>query len=498
MPTRFLRYRPGQLSGRFAIWVILFSSAIALLITVAELAYSYLRDVRAIDARMAQIRDAYVDSVTENLWVADKERLDTQLTGIVRLPDFVLAEIRVDGTTELRKVQGPLGKDKGVRQVFVLQRMHQGRLQTIGELVVQASYEGAWQRMLQHALIYLAANALKTLMVSLFIVVIFYRLIGRHIEKISLYAHEHDHPGEAPILKLNREEPRQPDELSELVAAINHLRRQLLIHARRETLRAQTLEQLVAERTAQIEAKQQALLRAKDDAEWASRAKSHFLSTMSHEFRTPLNAVLGFAQLLEMSEHCQQDKESLRQITDAGRQLLSMVENVLALTANERPQLAGDMVSVRVRELFEDEEDHWKAVLATGNMTLQVELDKDAGAASVRVDRQRFLHALSNYVDNAARYGQQSGVVRVGAEHRDGGRIRFFVTNEGVGIPPERLGELFLPFSRLGREGGSILGAGLGLSVTQEMVASMAGEVGVTSEEGRSTTFWIDLPEAVG
>lgn len=495
MTTRFLRFRPGQLSGRFAALVILFSSLIALVLTATELGYEYVRDLRQIDGRMAQIRDAYVDSITENLWVADKERLDTQLQGIVRLPDFVLAEIRVNGKTEIRHGPGLAGG--GVSHAFALERPHQGRMQHIGELVVGASYEGAFQRMIQRTLLFLAANAMKTMLVALFIVALFYRLVGRHVEKISVYAHEHDHPDGAPELALNRPPPVRPDELSELVGAINHLRQQLIEHVRHESLRAQTLEEAVAERTAEIRAQQAALRLARDEAEWASRAKSHFLASMSHELRTPLNAILGFAQILEMTADTADQKEGVTHIIEAGKQLMTMLENVLELTATEVRQLHYPLELVAVSEMLQSGTKQFRQLAERQGMKFELEEAQVGPTAFIHINRQRLLQALANYVSNAIKYGQPDGCIYLGASMGDG-RVRIAVRDEGPGIPVELQAQLFTPFNRLGRENSDVLGAGLGLSVAREVVEVMGGRVGVASQPGQGATFWMDFPLAVG
>jgi diguanylate cyclase (GGDEF)-like protein/PAS domain S-box-containing protein len=175
---------------------------------------------------MVQIRDAYLDSVIQNVWVADRERVDTLLMGITRLPDFVLAEIRVDGKTEQRR--GPGLDGPGVTEVFELAYLHQGRLQHIGQLVVAASYEGAWLRVLDRAVFLLLSNGAKTLLVSLFIIWLGQRLMGRHLDHVARYAQAQAHADDAAPLKLERREPTRPDELSGLVAAINHLRDELV------------------------------------------------------------------------------------------------------------------------------------------------------------------------------------------------------------------------------------------------------------------------------
>ena len=158
--------------------------------------------------------------------MTDGERIDTQLIGITRLPDFVLAEVRIKGKSEFRR--GPGLSGAGVTRVFELERVYQGRRQDIGQLVVAASYEGALHRMLQQALITLLSNGAKTLLVALFTFVLLYRLIGRHLENIARYAQDHAHAQESPALRLQRKEAARPDELSAVVDAINHLRGELL------------------------------------------------------------------------------------------------------------------------------------------------------------------------------------------------------------------------------------------------------------------------------
>lgn len=491
MTSQFLKFRPGQLSGKFAAAVILFSSLIALFITVGELAYEYTRDLRQIDGRMAQIQDAYIDSITENVWVFDKERIDTLLQGITRLPDFVLAELRINGKTEMRRGQGLKGD--GVTNTFTLRRMHQGQQQVIGELVVAATYDGAYQRVIQRALLFLVANGIKTLLVALFIVAIFYRLVGRHIERISVYAHDHSSPDDAPALELTREKPRQADELSELVISINHLRSQLLSYSRKEAARAEGLEEQVARRTAEIVAKQKTLLIANEAAEWASRAKSNFLASMSHELRTPLNAILGFAHLLETSVQSQEDRESVQYISEAGQQLLALVENVLQLTAHEVRQIHYDIELVAVESVLLECAGQCRLLIEKQGMRFELDLDVSAAGCQVRANRERLQQALLNYVSNAIKYGKKGGMIRLGMARHDGD-IRISVADDGKGISVQRQKELFTPFNRLGREGSNILGAGLGLSVTREVVELMGGHVGVQSEEGQGATFWIDLP----
>lgn len=486
------RFRFGQLSARFAARVILFSSVLALLITGGELAYEYARDLRQIDSRMAQIEDAYLPSVIDNLWVYDRERIDTLLQGIVRLPDFVLAEVRVNGRTEFRRGQELRGP--GVTHAFPLRYRHLGREQLIGELVVAATYEGAQTRMVQRALYFLVSNGAKTVLVALFIIVIFYRLVGRHIEQISFYAHKHSSPGETvPELTLKRKPPRRPDELSELALAFNHQRRELLRYHDAENRRAEQLAEQVRQRTLQISEQLHALKQAKEESDWANRAKFHFLASMNHEFRTPLNAIHGFAHLIAETSNDPQTKENAGDILDGGRRLLELVDNMVQLSASEVPPIGYQLEPVDARALLRQEAQAILALLATRGMKLEFEEEGPNVDYRVRADAGRLGQALLHYVSNALKYGREQGNVRVCLSRR-ADQVRIAIRDDGPGIAQERLQELFMPFNRLGYENSTVPGAGLGLAIAREIIEFMGGRVGAASQPGQGATFWIELP----
>ncbi len=222
----YLSWRhPGKLALKLATYIVLFSSVLALGITVTELSIEYFRDLRYIDQRMQQVEDSYLPSVVENVWVVDHERLNTLLTGITRLPDFVFAEIRVDGKAIV--THGVQLSGNGTTRSFELRREHRGEKLLIGELVVSASYNEVYQRTIGRLLFFLGANALKTFLVVLFVFAIFYRLIGRHLEQVARHAGQVVDAGTDTFLVLERQEPQGGDEFSELVAALNGMRQRL-------------------------------------------------------------------------------------------------------------------------------------------------------------------------------------------------------------------------------------------------------------------------------
>jgi diguanylate cyclase (GGDEF)-like protein/PAS domain S-box-containing protein len=246
----FRRFPVSPLVVRLAAYVIAFSSVLALSITVIDLTLEYRRDLKGIDDRMRQIEAVYLEGITENLWVNDRAQLDTALQGMIRLPDLVMAEIRVNGKTELRR--GAVLSGEGLSRSFVLQRMHRDQVLVIGELVVSATYDGVYQRLFSRLMYYLLANTFKTLMVALFIFMVFYMLVGRHLRHMARYARESSGVDQDDALRLQRRQPPGEDELDVLAGSINHMRDELHAVNQVQRERADLLEkELEARRLAE-------------------------------------------------------------------------------------------------------------------------------------------------------------------------------------------------------------------------------------------------------
>ncbi|MHA7816882.1 MAG: sensor histidine kinase [Pseudohaliea sp.] len=238
------------------------------------------------------------------------------------------------------------------------------------------------------------------------------------------------------------------------------------------------------------------LIRAREAAEAASRAKSEFLSSMSHELRTPLNAILGFGQLLETDGAVPEaQRDHVREIVDAGQHLLSLVSDVLDLAKIEAGELQLSPAVVPLAPLVGE----CLALVALAAERRGVSLHCGIpGDATVRADRRRLKQALVNLLSNAVKYNREGGTVRVACRPAGEHRVRILVSDEGPGIAPERQAELFEPFNRLGAEGGTIEGFGIGLNITRHLVDAMGGAIGVKSTPGSGSTFWVALPTERG
>ena len=247
-------------------------------------------------------------------------------------------------------------------------------------------------------------------------------------------------------------------------------------------------------------------VRARDEAERASRAKSDFLSRMSHELRTPMNAILGFGQLLELGDLPETESENVDQILRAGRHLLDLINEVLDVVRIESGALVLSPEPVDVGEVVVESLDLVRhAALARG---ITVRSPDRHRALSALADRQRLKQILINLLSNAVKYNADHGAVVVrcaplaggesppGAADAEHGWLRITVEDTGRGIDPARLHDVFSPFERVGAEMTGIEGSGIGLSVTKALVEALGGRVGVSSELGRGTAFWVDLPAA--
>jgi signal transduction histidine kinase len=235
------------------------------------------------------------------------------------------------------------------------------------------------------------------------------------------------------------------------------------------------------------------LERAKFIAEKANLAKSSFLSSMSHELRSPLNAILGFAQLMESDSPPPTfaQKESIDQILQAGWHLLQLISEILDLAKIESGQVPMSCEPVLLTEVMLECKSMIEPLAKQRGLHLTFsQLD---ASWFVNADRTRLKQVLINLLSNAIKYNREQGTVEAQYTLSTSGRIRISIKDSGAGLSSEQLSQLFQPFNRLGQEAGGEEGTGIGLVVSKRLVELMGGTISAESTVGVGSVFWFEL-----
>jgi signal transduction histidine kinase/ActR/RegA family two-component response regulator len=256
--------------------------------------------------------------------------------------------------------------------------------------------------------------------------------------------------------------------------------------AARDVTERKRLDQALQETNAALES-------AKSVAEKANLAKSDFLSSMSHELRSPLNAILGFAQLMESDSPppTPAQKESIAQILQAGWHLLKLIDEILDLAKVESRKVPLSREPVSLAEVMHDCQGMMEPQAQQRGILMT--FPRFDVPCFVLADRTRVKQVLINLLTNAIKYNQAQGTVEVTCAESTPGRIRVSVRDTGTGLSPEQLAQLFQEFNRLGQEAGGEEGTGIGLVVAKRLVELMGGAIGAESTVGAGSVFWFEL-----
>ncbi len=227
---------------------------------------------------------------------------------------------------------------------------------------------------------------------------------------------------------------------------------------------------------------------AKEEAEESNRIKSAFLANMSHEIRTPLNAIVGFSSILAEDVSEEERTEYLSIISKNNDILLQLINDILDLSKIEAGTLEYVYANIDVNKMLSEIEQ--AARMRQPNASVTICAVTPLEGLLLYTDQRRITQVLNNFISNAMKF-TNTGSITFGYEEPKGGYIRFFVTDTGTGIPPEKVADIFNRFVKLD---SFKQGTGLGLAISQNIVKELKGEIGVVSELGKGSTFWFTLP----
>jgi signal transduction histidine kinase len=231
------------------------------------------------------------------------------------------------------------------------------------------------------------------------------------------------------------------------------------------------------------------LMEARNRAEESDRLKSAFLANITHEVRTPLNAIVGFSDVLPMAQSEEERNELIKLIKQNNAHLLRLFDDMLNISRLEAGN-SGHIVKedTELLPLFRELVDKYLPLCV--DKGLEVFVEESAGNDTIKTDRDRLKEILNQYMNNAVKF-TDAGSVCMGYEKHDA-RVRIWVSDTGKGIPEDKCNEHL--FERFVKVDDFVAGTGLGLSICRSLANVLEGTVGVESVFGKGSTFWVDLP----
>ncbi len=520
------RRRDSPLAVRLLAYILLFSSLITLLSTALQVYFEYRNDLSVINDRIQQLEATSLDNLANAMWLINSQQIETQLHGLYQLPDMLYLQVDTQFDERFSAGTPPRPDTPLISRNYTLKHTTpEGEQYPLGTLQLDISLERVYQHLKEQVLVILATQAVKTFLVSIFILYIFWNIVTRHLGSLSRYAAALTLDRLEQPLNLKRRQ-RRPDELSQVVSAINSMRLSLMddIDKRRQAEQAlsdlnEQLEARVTQRTRELEQINSKLNRTLEQLQGAQAqlveserlaALGGLVAGVAHEINTPLGIGLTAAtymrdqSALQLDNHHRLDGDALVDFRDMTRECCDLIVSNL--------QRAAQLVSA-FKQVSVDQSSEQRRIFDLGEylreilQSLAPLLKKSAPEISIRCPAGlilcsypgAFYQIISNLIQNSLIHGfaeQRGGHIWIEVTEQDHTLVLEY-RDDGVGIDSQLHSKVFDPFYTTGRNLGC---SGLGLHIAYNLVSQLLqGRLRCLppdTDQGNGARFQIELPNS--
>lgn len=479
----------NRLGWRLVLITLVIGSVLSVFSTGIQLVTSFERQKNDAVLAVEQIDRALSQPLAFALWTFDYDQINIILDSL--LANEAVIYVELIGQAGERWERGTATATPLFDEILLVRDNGDGAGEDMGSLRIEVSLVAINARILEQFWVTLLSNLTKAYLAAFALLYAVHRLILRHLHSVVSQVDGSDPDGTLQDMKLDRKPRGEPDDLDRIVIAIRNFERR----ADTALLRAKTE---IRER-----------IKSEQEARKALSVRSSFIGTISHEVRTPLNAILGFLHLIESDKDVPDKHRHYANVaTKAAQQLHNQLTNVLEMSRLDSDAVTIALRPTDLRRLADQWQETATATVHFHRKEIDVQLDFDPELdGKYMLDGARLTQMVTNLTDNAAKFTAQGQIriaLRAIACDEGGARaqgLEISVSDTGIGIPEQHRGRVFERFAQrdesIGRDFG---GSGLGLTISREIATLMGAHLTLdetngaqTNGDGYSTRFLITL-----